>query len=354
MLYRPDFLKQKRELIQEIIMAHNTASLNVGAITNINERRNQRLFLKAWKKAILKFNNPSQYDDELKRLLNNTSHYNSQLWLFKERLYHAYIINSAINSGLILLLIIAITSIVLNVSALINVLMWICISAYPIMLSLMGTAMLFENYFSLSIGQAFSPEALENQFQGSAFDKIIAELAVFSPEFIEQYSPLELRNIFSTAPVLMHLLDFKDVELDKLPANYLNQLANTLPHVISIEIKIETLDKMSFEQLRALAKIIPNAERIIVDDTNIATSENMTYLQSQIEINIHLQELEIICALHQLKKDTPSQPGTRVFQYPADIMNYVANFFPRPVAIKNGLERLDKPVYTENTLNQPF
>lgn len=317
MFYRPDFLSEKRALIQEIIITHNAASLNLDQIKHISAEytKFERLRLKDWKKAIIKFNRTPQFDPILIRHVRFLPVY-ADLQNFQSRIHYAYGLNTLVNAGLVYLLMITfgVSPFVFNPIA---TMARLCLSLEP--------------YFPLFIGQAFTATELEHQFEGSAFDEMISDFSQYSPELIEHYPASEAARIFLAHPENQRTIDFKDAEFDKLSEDYLNQLANTLPHIEQIQIDINVINKMSFEQLNALAKITPNANLIIPYEN--LTSEKAIYLQKIMEETIYQKNLDVIRPLHQLKKE---------LNYPSDIINHVATFFSRAPTIQTHLDNLER------------
>lgn len=335
MLYNNYLLERKRALILAAVNDYNEALLNSSRPKND---------LNQMKALIKQFNNKQAFDRSLgfyslsKLLgLNHNPNFFEALNPSPIRLLKANFLKAVDNNfklkGIVAGLAAAVVAIIsaasivvlINLIALLNplflqsflgIIMPCLFTLFSIGFSLFFSFVLIDFVSSVHLHQAFDPDVLESYFQGSELDKLMAELSVFSPAFLEHYPVSTFKKILAGIPTSIKLLDLSLAELDKLPLDYLNQLANAAPRIESIKLSKDIIEKMSFEQLDALAKITPNAK--IMFKPNTIPSEKMDYLISSSDrAASHIAEV-----LSQWE----AHPGR--LQYPRDIINYTSGFFP--------------------------
>lgn len=220
----------------------------------------------------------------------------------------------------------------------------------------------FEAIFTISPSEATILDLSWNDFEKVSADnasKIMASippnfntliytvqvsLYFSSASFKNNYPPLALKKVLTAIPKSITTLDLKSSDIHHLPTNYLSQLEGSLPSVTTFCLNADTINKMSEEQLDALTKMIPNAEKIVIKtpfDGEIATSPKIQYFEDKIEKQAQNVARKVAWALSELESTVPNTIGHSTRRaLPEDITQYTADFFPRAEKIRKGIRAL--------------
>ena len=202
---------------------------------------------------------------------------------------------------------------------------------------------------TLNLGcNSFDLESAEKMSQilkliPSDFNTLIFELATSTERFKNNYPASEFKKILMAIPSTITNLDLDFTQIHRLSIDYLNQLEGALPAVTTFCVCGSEIDQMSKAQLVAFAKIVPNADNVVIKDYsgNIATSEKIIYFQSKIEAQAQKSAMKTIHALSQLSKGVPDQNGRPTRRAPPeDIITHLSEFFPRSEEIRKGIKAL--------------
>ncbi len=189
----------------------------------------------------------------------------------------------------------------------------------------------FDPHNPVIVRQVFSEEELINKLSiFNVNDSLI--LSIQSSDFFEQYPASTFKELMiARTPKLITTLRIISAPLDQLPIEYLLTLRDALPHITRFEVDAQLVEKMSFEQLDALAALVPNAELIV--QSKSAVSEKTNYFESK-------PNSRAIAVLSQLEQGVQISSQRRTAGYPSDIINHTAAFFPRSKIICKELTRL--------------
>ena len=163
-----------------------------------------------------------------------------------------------------------------------------------------------------------------------------------SASFSSNYPPIELKKVLTAIPKSITTLDLTYSDIHHLPTDYLSQLEGSLSSVTTFCLNADAINKMSEEQLDALTKMVPNAEKIVIKtsfDGEITTSPNIQYFEDKIEKQAQNVARKITWALSELESSTPKTSGHSARRaLPEDITEYTAGFFPRAEKIRKGIQ----------------
>lgn len=211
----------------------------------------------------------------------------------------------------------------------------------------------FEAIFSVKPAQASILNLCERGFENESADKVAKIMAIIPSafntliyrfwsdtlSFKNNYPAAEFKKILIAIPQSVTTLDLDFSDIHNLSSDYLSELENGLPHITIFCARLDELNLMSKTQLDALAKIMPDAKKVIGKDDsgNIAMSENIKYLESKLENRTQ----KAIWVLSQLGKGVPDQNGKPTKKYyPQGIVEHISDFFQKSDTIRKGVTAL--------------
>ena len=123
----------------------------------------------------------------------------------------------------------------------------------------------------------------------------------------------------------------------------LEELTGTLPHISTLYVSIDEVDKMNNEQLDAFANIIPRATKVVARNENEVpvTSKNIIRLQTKAGFVAKKDAIHATYALSAFEKGPEKPSGKVSSRLPLDISKFIAEFLPTTKEIKKGLDAID-------------
>jgi len=215
----------------------------------------------------------------------------------------------------------------------------------------------FEAIFAVKPSLATTLNLGANGFEHESADKIARIMAEIHsdfhtliyrfwssmPSFKQNYPAIEFKKVLAAIPQSITTLDLNFSDIHNLSIDYLNPLEGALPAVNIFCVCGPEINQMSKAQLYALAKIVPNADKVVIKDYsgNIVTSETIDYFQSKIEAQAQKSAMKTIFALSQLNKGVPDHNGRPTRRtIPEDIITHLSAFFPRSEEIRKGIKAI--------------